>query len=422
MIPNARPASGRSDPPYERSAIVDQPRDAPLLGSAVTPDGQWAEIPVDATVDIDQWAVATATTVLARRSRSATGTELDSIAAAWRATGEEVRRRTRHPELAAGIVAALAHVPDGQFTPIAVADVVAVQLPWLPEVTEGIDSQIEGVLEEIRRSEGSPDVDGLDVRVLGQVFSVDLDSVHGIFGVRAGESELARDLAYQRVYLWRLSGPASYAAMLIAPYGDDGSACLGQRSEAFDDLARTLELRLSHPRKLSLPTLVSLYRAAEARSPAQDARVHISDAEYFRRWPGSPKQQARPPEQQMLDRWDRPLPSWGQRWAGMGRTLIPIFGIALVLGIGSYRFAEYTLDQDGFALQGIAGLSLIFGCLGVGVGCIFWLVANVLAPTEFFRDRGLRALPVAAIALGTVLLGVFAGTAPVLLGGGGSLF
>jgi hypothetical protein len=106
----------------------------------------------------------------------------------------------------------------------------------------------------------------------------------------------------------------------------------------------------------------------------------------------------------------------------MGRTLSPIFGIALVLGIGSYLFAEYTLDQDGFALQGIAGLSLIFGCLGVGVGCIFWLVANVLAPTEYFRDRGLRALPVAAIALGTVLLGVFAGTAPVLLGGGGSLF
>lgn len=45
--------------------------DAPLLGFDVTPDGRWVDIPLDSSVDLEEWARTTSQTVLTRRGRIA---------------------------------------------------------------------------------------------------------------------------------------------------------------------------------------------------------------------------------------------------------------------------------------------------------------------------------------------------------------
>lgn len=397
-------------------ALVTGSAGAALLGFEVTPDGRWVDVPLDAALDLEQWAGTTAQLVLVRRGRIASGAEHAALVGAWVMVAQRLRHRVAHDALSAGIVAAIAHVPADAVAPVAVADVVAVRLPWMPGVTGRVDREVGDVFDELLRGGGRGDLDAPEVRALGQILAVDVTSWREMAEANEPASELARDLDYTSAYVWRVPGAASYAALLASPCGNGQAAAIGEEQQAFDELARSLEQRITTVRDLSLSTVLSLMRAAEARTPIR-LPVSMSNEDYVRLYPANGAELS----QQSLAELQRPPPSWGQRWRSLGRALVPMLAVALVLGVAGHVFATSFLGPDSGALQVICSLALMVGVIGVVFGMIFWAAANALAPKVYETDLGQRAMPLSILALGVASLGLFAGTVPALLDGG-SLF
>lgn len=82
-------------------ALVTGSAGAALLGFEVTPDGRWVDVPLDAALDLEQWAGTTAQLVLVRRGRIAAGAEHAALVGAWVMVAQRLRHRVAHEALSA---------------------------------------------------------------------------------------------------------------------------------------------------------------------------------------------------------------------------------------------------------------------------------------------------------------------------------